>query len=811
MSALLNDLRQSVRALLRDRGYTTVALLTLAFGVAANTIIFSVVDAVLLRPLAYRDPGRLMVINEVVPELARTYPQLPVNARHFFEWRDHCSSFRQFSIIEAADFVLTRAGQPEQLHGAAVSANLLSMLGVQPQLGRTFLDEEEQAGHDHEAIVSDALWNRRFHRDPGLVGRPITLDGTERTVVGILPVSFHFPRGEAGELANFPRRADVFTPAPFKRDEIDWFGEFNYVVIGRLKPGVPERRALAEMDVVQASIAARFPEKMHLRATMTPLQEEVTGAARKGLVILFAAVGAVLLIVCVNLANLGLARAAGRGRDLAIRTALGAGRAQLVRYILGESLAVGLAGGAAGVALAWAGLRAVLLYAPLDLPRLDEIHLDARALLFALALSVVTGILFGTLPAWRASSADPQLALRVSSRTTTEGRRGLLTRELLVGFESGLSAVLLVVAGLLIGSFVRLLNVDKGFDTDRLIAVEINLPRNGYGESSQRESYYRQLVAKMQVLPGVNSAAIVSKLPLQGEDWVDVMQREGEHRPMVELPMTNMRFCSPDYFRAMGIPFLAGRSFTEADRKRNLAVISELAASRVWPGENPIGKKFSRGDLDEPPFEVAGVVRDVRTGLAQQPVVTAYVPYWYRNRFSMYAVLGTSADPRMLAPAVRSTVRSIDPDTVVGEVRTMQNVVSSSVDQRRFQVMLIAGFAASALLLSSIGIYGVVSWSVVRRRHEIGVRMALGATSGNVRRMVMAQGLRPVLAGLAVGIAAALGSGRVLSSLLFGVSPRDPWTIGGVVLVLAAVAAVACYIPARRTTLADPLEALRYE
>ena len=386
MSALLNDLRQSVRSLLRDCGYTTVALLTLAFGVAANTIIFSVVDAVLLRPLAYRDPGRLMVINEVVPEVARTYPRLPVNARHFFEWRDHCSSFQQFSIIEAADFVLTRAGQPEQLHGAGVSANLLSMLGVQPQLGRTFLNEEEQPGHEHEAIISDALWNRRFHRDPGLVGRPITLDGTQRTVVGILPASFHFPRGVAGELANFPRRADVFTPAPFKRDEIDWFGEFNYVVIGRLKPGVPERRALAEMDVVQASIAARFPEKMHLRATMTPLQEEVTGTARKGLVILFAAVGAVLLIVCVNLANLSLARAAGRGRDLAIRTALGAGRAQLVRYILGESLAVGLAGGAACVALAWAGLRAVLLYAPLDLPRLDEIHLDARALLFALAL-----------------------------------------------------------------------------------------------------------------------------------------------------------------------------------------------------------------------------------------------------------------------------------------------------------------------------------------------------------------------------------------------------------------------------------------
>jgi putative ABC transport system permease protein len=811
MSALRNDVRQAVRALLRDRGYTTVALLTLAFGVAANTIIFSVVDAVLLRPLTYRDPGRLMVINEVVPELAATYPRLPVNVRHFFEWRQHCSSFQQFSIVEPADFVLTRAGQPAQVYGANVSANLLSLLGVQPQLGRTFLDEEEQRGHEHEVIISDALWDQRFHRDPTLVGRSITLDGSQWTVVGILPASFHFPKSDAHQLANFPRKTDVFRPATFKLDEIGWLGEFNYVVIGRLKPCVTERRALAEMDVVQAAIATRFPEKMHLRAAMTPLQAEVTGTSRKGLLILFAAVGAVLLIVCVNLANLSLARTAGRGRDLAIRTALGAGRAQLVRYILGESLVVGLAGGVAGVALAWAGLRAVLLYAPLDLPRLDEIHLDARALLFALGLSILTGILFGILPAWRASSADPQLALRVSSRSSTEGRSGLLTRELLIGFEAGLSAVLLVVAGLLIGSFVRLLNVDKGFNADRLIAVEINLPQNGYGEDKQRESYYRQLAAKMQALPGVNAAAIVSTLPLQGEDWVDVMQREGEHLPMAELPMVNMRFCSPDYFRAMGIPFVAGQGFTDADRKRTFAVVSELAASRVWPGRNPIGMKFSRGNPDEPPFEVVGVVRDVRVGLAQQPVITAYVPYWYRSRLSMSAVLRTSTDPRALAPAMRSTVWSIDPDTVVGEIRTMGNVVSSSVGQRRFQVLLIAGFAASALLLACIGIYGVVSWSVARRRNEIGVRMALGATSGNVRRMVVAQGLRPVLAGLALGIAVALASGSVLGSLLFGVSPRDPWTLGGVVLVLAAVAALACYIPARRITLTDPLEALRYE
>jgi len=811
MSALLNDLRRAVRALVRDRGYTAVALLTLAFGVAANTIIFSVVDAVLLRPLTYRDPGRLMVISEVLPELAQTYPRLPVNARHFYEWRAHCSSFEQFSIVDPQAFVLTRAGQPERLSGARVSANLFSMLGVEPQLGRTFLEEEDQPGREHEVVITDALWSRRFHRDPSLVGRPITLDGEQWTVVGILPASFHFPKSNGSQIVNFPRKADVFRPAAFKLDSIDWLGEFNYVAIGRLRTGVPEQHALAEMDVVQANIATRFPEKLHLRALMTPLQEEVTGAARKGLVILFAAVGAVMLIVCVNLANLSLARAAGRGRDLAIRAALGAGRAQLVRPILSESLLVGLAGGAAGGALAWAGLRAVLRYAPLDLPRLDEITLDARALLFALALSIVTGILFGLLPAWRASAADPQLALRSASRGSTEGRRGLFTRDLLVGFESGLSAVLLILAGLLIGSFVRLLNVDQGFQAGRLIAVEILLPQNGYDKSEQREIYYQALIAKMQGLPGVGTAAIVSKLPLEGEDWVDVIQRAGEHRPMAELPIVNMRFCSPDYFRTMGIGFVAGGAFSETDRKRNVAVVSELAARRVWPGENPIGKKFNKGNPDEPPFEVIGVVRDVRASITNEPVVTAYVPYWYRSRVAMTAVLRTSVDARAIAPAVRSAVWSIDPDTVVGEVRTMRDLVSSSVGQRRFQVWLIAAFAASALLLSCMGIYGVVSWSVARRRTEIGVRIALGATRGNVRRMMVAHGLRPVLAGLALGIGAALASGRVLSSMLFGVSPRDPWTIGGVALVLAAVAALACYIPVRRTTGADPLEALRYE
>ena len=804
-------MRNAIRNLLRDRGYTTVALLTLAFGIAVNTIIFTLVDGVLLRPLAWRDAGQLVTVNEIVPEFAGMFlGVLPVNSRHFFEWRDHSTSFAQLGLIDSTRFVLTKAGEPEQVAGVKISANVLSMLGAQPQLGRNFLENEDHPGHARVVVISDPLWSRKFHRDPGLVGRAIVLDGAPFTVVGILPASFQFPRPES-LLGGVPRKADIFTPFAIQRDEVGWLGEFNYIVIGRLKPGVSPRRALAEVDVLQASIATHFPEKLHLRAAITRLQDQIVGPVRRGLLILFGAVGAVLLIVCVNLANLSLARTAGRRRDLAIRAALGAGRWQLVRYILTECVCIGVVGGAAGILLASLGLQVVLRYAPVDLPRIEDVHLDARVLLFALGLSILSGLLVGILPAWRAASADPQEALRASSHTITEGRRGRATRDLLVSFESGLSAVLLIAAGLMMSSFVHLLNIDKGFDADRLIAAEINLPAGTYGDAKQREAYYRQLIAKLQGVPGVTSAALVSHLPLEGEDWGDVIQKAGENRPLAELPAANYRFCSPDYFRTMGIPFLSGNTFTQADRNRSLAVISEQAARVAWPGENPIGKKFKRGDDAEAPFEVAGVVRDVLTGMAKKPAATVYVPYWYRSRMVMQAVVRTPMDPRALAPSVRSAVWSIDPDSVIGEVQTMQHVVSDSVGQRRFQMWLITGFAASALFLACIGIYGVVSWSVARRRNEIGIRMALGAHTADVHRLVMAQALRPVLYGLAAGVAAALALGRVLNSVLFGVSAHDPLTIVVVIAVLGGVAALACYIPSRRAALIDPLDSLRYE
>jgi putative ABC transport system permease protein len=807
-----NDVRLGLRNLLRERAYTAIALATLAFGIAANTVIFSVVDAVLLRPLGYRDPATLVVINEVVSELARQYPRLPVSGRHYFEWRDHGKSFDGLGIVEGRRSVLTGLGEPEQLQVARVSSNLLPMLGARLQIGRQLLEQDDQPGRNTVVVITDALWNRRFNRDRTVIGRSVTLDGVPHTVVGVLAPGFELPRSGPDQVAALPYRADVYKPIALRREALDWFGPFNYTVIARLRSGVSESQAAAELNVLQAGIASRLPDKMHLGVLVRGLQDEVTGASRMPLLVLLGAAGAVLLVVCVNLANLSLARGVARSRDVAIRLALGATRAQLIRGVLTESVCLALTGGALGAALSWAGIKTLVARAPLDLPRLAEIRLDARVLLFALGVAVLTGLLFGILPAWRAAGIDPQRSLNDGSRTSTDGPGARLVRQSLVGLESALAACLLIVAGLLLGSFFRLLSVDKGFDAEHVVTAQITLPPNAYPRTEALNAYYRDVVEKLHEIPGGTSSAIVSHLPLEGEDWVDLVRKAGDKRSITEVPPANYRFCSPECVKTRWIPLAAGRQFTDADRTRPLAVISEATARAVWPNENPIGKTFTRNDPKGPSIEVAGVVPDVSTGLASKPVATVFMPYWTsEDRVSMELVLRGAADPRSVVSSMRRAVWSVNPDTVVDKVRTLDDVVSESVAGRRFQVLLTAGFAASTLLLACLGIYGVVSWSVARRRQEIGLRMALGAGAGDVWRMVVVQGMRPVLAGLALGVLGALALSRVLNSLLFGVSSHDPLTIVLVTLVLGAVAALACYLPARRASLGDPLRALRYE
>jgi len=811
MGDLLRDLKTACYALVRDRASSAVAISILALGIAGTTIIFSLVNSVILRPLAYRDPNRLFSIMEVVPELSAMYPRLPVNARHFDLWRKQCSSFAGMSLIDPESKVLGRAGEPWKTATARVSASFFPMLGVSLQLGRNFLDEEDRVGGRRVAIITDGLWTGRFNRNPGILGQPIYLDGLPYTVIGILSPDFHPPVMDSGGLVSLARDTSIYMPAAFDLNAMGLDGDFNYQVVARLKQGVTESQGQAELNVVTAAIAKQLPGPLHLRAELTPLAEEVTGGVRRGLIILLASIGAVLLIVCVNLANLSLARGVSRNREIAIRTALGASRWEIVRQTLTESLVMSLTGGALGVALAWGGLHLLLRYAPIDLPRLGEVAMDGRVLAFAFLLAALAGLLFGSLPAWQTSKADPQDALRAGSHAITEGLSGVRTRDALVAIEVGLGVALVTAAALLVVSFFRLLNVDKGFQAENVMAATVNLPGASYKEDKDRELFYRQLVGKLQTVPGVRSAAVVSQLPLAGETWVSMVIREGDKRPEFQHLTANYRFVSSEYFRTMGIPMLRGRSFDEGDRARNLVVISEKVANRIWPGEDPVGKRFGQGNENEPLFEIAGVVKDVRTGLANDPPLTIYAPYWYRNRNMMSVVLRTAMDPTALAPSVRSAIWSLNPEIAIANVRTMDRVVSDSVAQRRFQMCLIAGFAVFALLLASLGIFGVVSWTVARRRNEIGVRIALGANAMDVHRIVLGQGMRPVAVGLLLGVAAALALGRILSGLLFGVSARDPLILGVVVALLATVSLLACYVPARRAARVNPLDALRYE
>jgi putative ABC transport system permease protein len=627
----------------------------------------------------------------------------------------------------------------------------------------------------------------------------------------VLPAGFQFPvQNDRWIRSGIGNNTEVLEPLGYSKDDFEEInGDYNYAAIARLRPGVSEQQALAELNVIQADISKRIPEKMDLRAVMISLHENIVGQSRRGLLVLLGAVGAVLLILCVNLANLSLARAAGRARESAIRTALGAGRARLVRQTLTESLVLAVTGGVLGIALAAWGVRLLLGAAPMDLPRLNEVSMDSRVLGFALLVSLVTGVAFGILPALRSARARPQEALKSGSYTTTEGRRGVRLRGVLVGVEAALGAVLLITAGLLMSSFVRLMHVDKGFDIERVLSVSVRAPATKYAETAQQTAFFDRLLDKTRHLPGVLSAGLVSALPLQGETWVDLAAAEGDQRPLFERPMVNVRFVSPDYFKTLHIPFREGSSFEESQRNRKVVIISQGTARRLWPGQSPIGRRMLH---NENPEEVVGVTADIRsTSLDKDPVLIIYVPYWQRPRLSASLLVRSAMDPRGVAAGLRQAIRQVDADVPIPEMQTLQEVMSDSVAQRRFQMTLVMLFAAAALALAGFGIYGVVSYSVARRRTEMGIRMALGAGAGGLQRMVLWQGIRPVVAGLLVGIAAALAAGRILSSLLFQVSARDPLTIGAVAVVLLAVSAAAALAPARRATRVDPMKALRFE
>ena len=721
-------MRQVFRVLLRDKAFTTFAVLTLALGIGAVTTIFSVVDGVLLTPLSYTDPGRLYAVTESAPQFADTYPAFPVNAVHFDSWQRQCRSCESGALLDPASFTLTGEGEPEPIDGARCTWRLFQILGVQPRLGRAFLESDDRPGDNNYVIIANSLWRRRFNADPNVIGRSIRLYGEPHVVVGVLSPDFRFPTGgQLGPLLTFPSRIEIFKPLGLDWAKQSRIGNFNYSALIRLRPGAGPRVAQSEMTAAIADAARDM--KLDLKVNLTPLHEQVTGAAGGALWLLLAAVGIVLSIVCVNLGNLMLVRANKRVRDAAVRRALGASRLQIFRPILGESLLIAVAGGALGVLFAYAGVRILVSAAPVDIPRLDEVRLDMVALLFASVVSAACGILCGLWPAMRLTRSQPAAALQSGSRSSTESRGKLQSREWLVGLEVALSTVLLIVAALLGVSFLRLVNVERGFDVDRILTADLTLPTSRYQTDARKSSFHQRLLAELETVPGVRSAALISALPLKAQRWGDIVTKEGETRPVPERPLAQFRFISRRYFEVMGIALRQGRFPAESDRPRQVALVSESVARTVWPGEDPVGKRIRKTAMNDDPgralVDVIGVVSDVRTmSLDKPPPLIVYVPYWDGMYWqgglwgSTTYLLRTSQDPSTMVQAFRSAVRSLDAELPLRDVLTMEEIMAESVGGRRFQTLLAGVFAVSALLLACLGIYGVISYGVARRTSE---------------------------------------------------------------------------------------------
>ena len=802
---LMQDLHFGLRMLRKSPGFTAVAVLTLALGLAANTAIFSIINGVLLQPLEYPNPSQLVAIELFVPKLAQKFPMVPVNPAAYLGWSTDAKSLAGIGLVEdGVTLNLTSGGEPKLLSADAVTANLFDVLDVTPFLGRDFSPDADQAGHNHEVILTDALWRNRFHSDPNIIGQAIALNGSPYTVIGVLPPTIHFP-----DVPSSATEPELFVPAVFEKWELAPDAGFGWGAIARLKPGVSQEQATAELNVILSRELGAQSFMPNPRTVIMPLRDMIVRSTERGLWMLLAAVLAVLLIVCVNLANLVLTRATVREQEAAIRRALGASRGRLLRQTLVETLLLGLLGGTLGLVLAHWALWGLLAVAPVSLPRLHNVRLDGVVLGFTLAISVLAGVLAGLLPAWRAAQTNPQDALQAGARSADSSVR-LRAREFLVGLETALSAMLLVAAGLLVASFTKLVRVPEGFAVEHILTVNLQLPEGQYTQSEQRSDFWRRVLASSSGLPGVKSAAVTNVLPLRGEWNNNPVNLPGDTRPAAERPFARYRRVSPAYFKTFGIPLLNGRELTWADAGTPAVVISEATAKTVWPGLNPIGQRF---DVDPssgfPGYQVVGVVGDTRVSLFKEPAPIVYL--LYESGLTGSLILRTHLSATAVAPELHRAIWKIDPTVAIPSISSMGQIVSESLAPQRFETLLTSLFAAAALLLACLGIYGVVSYSVVRRTREIGIRMALGAQKADMLRRVIRQGMTPALLGLGAGLIGALGFTRLLSSLLFGVKPTDLLTFTVVSLILTGVAAVASYIPARRATRVDPMVALRYE
>lgn len=803
MDSIIKDIRYGIRGLLKRPGFTVIALVALALGIGANTAIFSLVNAVVIKSLPFRDPDQLVWVFGNVSTIGSNTAS--VSPPDFLDYRSQNKTFEQFAASGTLPYVLnlTGSGEPERLTASGVTGNYFDVFGVTPALGRGFTLENEKPGQDQVTVLSHAFWQKRFAGDPSILGKTITLNSKSYEVVGVMPAGL-----------SLPQPAELWVPMSFDGEpEMKWRKAAFLRPVGRLKPGVSLTQAQADTDVIAAQLEQQFPDSNTGRSLrLISLREQLIGSSRTIVFVLFGAVGFVLLIACANVANLLLVRAAARQKEIALRTALGASRLRIIRQMLTESLLLSLLGGALGALLAVWGVELLVTLSADSLPRTVDVKIDSNVLAFTFVIAIVTGLLFGLAPAFRTAKVNLIDSLKDGARGA-DGTLRNRTRSVLVVFETATAVVVLISAGLLVRSLIALQSVDPGFDANNVLTFRIDLPNKKYEGEGRSKVFWEQLESRVSSLPGVQSVGLITDLPMSGQ--LNDLPYTVEGRPAAtpdQALNADFRLVNQNYFSALRIPLLRGRSFTEQEARESVPVtlISQQLADTVFPNENPLGKRLVSG-MSGQAFEIIGIVGDIRhTSLGAQPVPAMYFPDRnFGNRRNL--VIRTQNDPLSIVGAVRQQVRELDPDQPIAELKRMTDWVDSSVAVQRYRTTLLAAFAALAMILAATGIYGVMSYTVAQRTHEIGVRMALGARRLDVLKLVVRQGMLLTFVGVIIGLVGAFALTRVMASLLFGVTTKDPITFVVVAALLTAVAFVACFVPARRATKVDPLVALRYE